>query len=74
MLHVDTNKLRGKMAERRVTQEELARQIGMNAATFYRKMQANGLAFTVGQMHDMVDFLHMSADEATNIFLCNNSQ
>ena len=61
--------LRGKMAERKVTKEELAQKIGVDASTFYRKMRDEGVSFTVGQMHKIVDALGLSHDEATAIFL-----
>jgi hypothetical protein len=68
---VKTNidKLRGKFREKRITQEELASRIGMNASTFSRKMKADGLAFTVGQMHKIVEELGITTDEAVQIFL-----
>ena len=49
--------------------DELAIQIGMNPSTFYRKTK-NGLdAFTVGEMHSLVDALKLSGKEAKDIFL-----
>lgn len=68
-MKTDMHKLRGKIVERQLTQEEFAALIGMDASTFSRKMRANGLAFTVGQMHKIVDILALSHDEATQIFL-----
>lgn len=61
--------LRGKMAERRVGKEELAEKIGVDASTFYRKMKDDGVKFTIGQMHKIVEVLNLSRDEATAIFL-----
>lgn len=61
--------LRGKMAERKVGKEELAQRIGVNASTFYRKMKDEGVSFTVGQMHKIVDALNLSHEEAAAIFL-----
>ena len=70
---VDTAKLRGKITERGLTQRDLAQQIGMDASTFSRKMAANGVAFTIGQMHRITDILALTGEEAANIFLCKNS-
>lgn len=53
---------------------QLAAEIGMDQATFYRKMQSNGKKFTVGEMHRLIDALEISAEEAANIFLFRNSQ
>ncbi len=68
-MKTDMNKLRGKIAECGMNNEEVASSLGMNPSTFYRKMKANGLAFTVGQMQKMVEVLGMSAEEAKQIFL-----
>ena len=61
--------LRGKMVERRVSQEEMARKLGIDASTFYRKMKSDGINFTVGQMHKIVEVLKLTSEEATSIFL-----
>lgn len=66
--------LRGKMAERRVTREEMAKLVGMDASTFYRKMKSEGISFTVGEMHKIVEVLNLTPDEASTIFLWENSQ
>lgn len=68
-MKTNMDKLRGKMTEQRMTHEELATAIGVNPSTFYRKMKANGLAFTVEQMHKIVSVLQISASEAQDIFL-----
>lgn len=73
-MRADMNKLRGKIAEKRITQDELALKVGMNPSTFYRKMKADGLAFTIGQMHQIVEVLDISPEEAKLIFLNQNSQ
>lgn len=61
--------LRGKMAEKHISKEELAERIGVDTSTFYRKMKCEGTKFTVGQMHKIVDVLQLSKDEAISIFL-----
>lgn len=61
--------LRGKMAEKHVGSEELATKIGVDASTFYRKMKNDGVKFTVGQMHKIVEVLSLTRDEASSIFL-----
>lgn len=61
--------LRGKMAEKKVSAEDMAKAMGIDASTFYRKMKSDGLTFTVGQMHQVVNVLKLSPDEATKIFL-----
>ena len=66
--------LRGKMTERRISFEEMARHIGVDVSTFYRKMKSEGTNFTVGQMHKIVEVLQLTTEEASIIFLWNNSQ
>ncbi len=67
-MKTNMDKLKGKITERGITKGELATKIGMDESTFYRKMKADGLAFTVGQMHKMVDVLGITADEAKTFF------
>lgn len=73
-MHVDVSKLRGKMAEKGMNQEAVAKAIGIDTSTFGRKMKCSGLAFTIGQIHRMVDVLEITPDEASKIFLAQNSQ
>ena len=61
--------LRGKMAELKMSPEDMAREIGVDASTFYRTLQTDGVNFTVGQMHKIVDVLQLSREEAASIFL-----
>ena len=67
-LRTDMNRLRGKIVEKQLSQEDISKQLGINPSTFSRKMKANGLAFTVGQMHQIADILEMSDEEAKQIF------
>lgn len=68
-MHTDMAKLRGKIAEKSLTQEEVASMIGVDGSTFSRKMKANGLTFTVEQMHKIADVLALTNQEAVQIFL-----
>lgn len=68
-MKTDMAKLRGKLAEKQMTQEELSEKMGIDSSTFSRKMRANGLAFTVGQLHQMAEILDMTSTEACQIFL-----
>ena len=44
---MNTAKLKGKMKELNVTQEELAKLIGVSLSTINRKLQNDGESFTV---------------------------
>ena len=68
-MKTNMDKLRGRMAEKKIGKEELAERIGMDASTFYRKMRGDGEKFTVGQMHKIVEVLGLSREDAITIFL-----
>ena len=72
-MKVNIDKLRGKIAERGTTQEKVASQIPMNKSTFSRKMQSEGLEFSIGDMHQITEILQLSKEEAGEIFLSENS-
>lgn len=57
------------MAEKKIGKEELAEKIGVDASTFYRKMKDDGVKFTIGQMHKIVEVLDLSREDAATIFL-----
>ena len=61
--------LRGKMTELKLSPEAMAKEIGVDASTFYRKIKTDGINFTVGQMHKIVEVLNLSREEAASIFL-----
>lgn len=61
--------LKRKMAEHKMSPEDMAREIGVDPSTFYRKIKTEGVNFTVGQIHRIVDILHLTKEEATSIFL-----
>lgn len=61
--------LKSKVSAAHVTQNELAALIGIDPSTLYRKMSTGGAGFTVGEVHKIVDALHLSDKEATDIFL-----
>lgn len=62
-------KLRGKIVEKGFTVVEFCKMIGMNPATFYRKLQTNGEEFTLGETFSMIRVLKLSKDEAVTIFM-----
>lgn len=65
--------LRAKMAELGISNETLAKRLGIDVSTLYRKMKSDGTNFTVGQMHAIVAVLGLTHEEASSIFLWNNS-
>ena len=68
-MSTDMRKLRDKMAEMKMSPEDMARKIGVDPSTFYRKIKDDGINFTVGQMHKIVEILQLSKEDAASIFL-----
>ena len=71
---INTELLQKVMKDHDMNVSSLANSIGMDPSTFYRKLQANGIKFTIGQMHSIVDVLALTDDEASDIFFGYNSQ
>lgn len=67
---INVQKLKGKIMERGTTQEALAKALGINKSTFYRKMQQGG-NFTIKEVNLIVLALHLSKDEAMSIFFAD---
>lgn len=66
---MNTLKLKGKIVEKGKNISDLAEAVGVNRATFYRKMAAQGETFTIGEAKRIVAALEISKDEANEIFL-----
>lgn len=67
---MNTSKLKGKMRELNVTQEDLAKLIGVSLSTLNRKLQEdNGEGFTIGEVIRIRECLKLSAEDASQIFL-----
>jgi transposase-like protein len=66
MYQVDVNKLNGKIVERQTTKESIAREIGIDRSTFYRRIKQNKLL--IGDAHKLCECLSLSPTEAIEIF------
>lgn len=67
MFRVDESKLNGKIVERGTTKESIAKLIGVDRCTFYRRIKGNKLL--ISDMHKICDILNLSSAEAIDIFL-----
>lgn len=65
---VNIDKLKGKIVERKTTQEAVADSIGIDRSTFYRKMKNGGFKFTVGEMQKIAEVIPLTVNEAVEIF------
>lgn len=61
MALVDTNRLRGLIAERGFSQVRLAKKLGMHEKTFYEKMRRG--KFDSDEMYDMISILDIVKPE-----------
>lgn len=64
---VDTNKLKGAIVEHGKDQQQIAKEIGIDKSTFYRKMKEGG-SFSVGEAAKMAEVIPLTDSEAIAIF------
>ena len=62
------NKLKGKIVERGMNIESLAKMIGVDRATLYRKLN-DAEKITIGEAAKIKDVLEISESDAYDIFL-----
>lgn len=65
---MDINKLKGKMVEKQVNVETLAKLIGVERSSLYRKFN-NAEKITIGEAQKIKSALGLSDAEACHIFL-----
>ena len=65
---VNTDKLRGKIVECRMSIETLADAVGLNKATLYRRINGGGGAFTIEEADKIASTLQLTSDERNKIF------
>ena len=66
-------KLKGKIVENGMTQEEFAKAVNIDRATLNRRLKRSD-SFTIGEVSKIVTVLNLSEDEALSIFLPSVSQ
>lgn len=64
---VDANKLRGKIAERGMTQGQVAGEIGVTEATFCRKLKSG--RFGLDEAEKLIQVLHI--EDPVAVFFAN---
>lgn len=65
---VNINKLKAKMVEIGINVEELSGAIGMDKATFYRRLSADGQTFLIKEVDAICKELKMTKEEVNEIF------
>lgn len=63
---LDVQKLKGKIVEKGKSVESVSAELGINPATFYRKLKNN--SFEINEADKLVDILSLTNDEAVSIF------
>lgn len=67
-MSINTEMLRQRMKEKGIGPSEVSEKLGIDRATFYRKMKAGGIKFTVAEIQRMIVALGLSDSEAAQIF------
>ena len=65
---VNLNKLKGRIVERGMNVSDLSALIGIDKATFYRKMNSEGKNFTIEEADSIARELKLNCDEVNSIF------
>lgn len=65
---VNVNKLRGKIVECDMNVEEVAKKVGINKTTLYRKLNSGGDNFTLSEVKKIGEVLSLTYNELEIIF------
>ena len=66
---INQKALKAEIIRNGMTQESVAKSIGMSTATFWRKMKAG--TFGIDEVERLIDLLHIS--DPVSVFLCQKS-
>ncbi len=69
---LNVNKLKIKMIEQECNVTKLAKYIGVDESTVYRKLSKNGSEFTIKEAGRMAKHLNFSADDIMEIFFAHD--
>lgn len=65
-------KLKLKLKEKGLSVEDVSKTMGINRATFYRKIKNDGETFTVGDIDKLSRILGLQVNEINEIFFAQN--
>ena len=65
---VNVQRLKSKMQEKNISVEKASQALGMNSATFYRRIARNGENFTIDEVGKLADLLDMEWETLLSIF------
>lgn len=66
---MNTAEVKQRMKDKHITGEMMARELGMDPSTYYRKMQKNGEDFSAVDLNVFKRMLELEGQEALNILL-----
>lgn len=67
-MFVNVNKIHAKLRELVMSVEDVAKRMGIDRSTLYRKLNNNGAGLTVKDAQMLVDILQLTQQEALDIF------
>ena len=67
-MFVNVNKIHAKLKELRMTVEDVAKKMGIDRSTLYRKLGNSGAGLTVKDAQAIVEILQLTQQEALDIF------
>ena len=65
---MNIERLKSALQSQNITIEQASEAIGMNPATFYRRINRNGEKFTVAEVGKLAELLNMSNKKMQDIF------
>lgn len=65
---VNISRLKSAMQERNITINQASEAIGINPATFFRRINRQGVKFTVEEIGKLAELLHLDGPTIQNIF------
>lgn len=66
---MDTIRVKERMKDRHITGDMMAKELGMDPSTYYRKMQKDGGEFSALDLMVFKRVLEMSSQDAVDILL-----
>lgn len=66
---MNTQRVKERMEEKHITSGTMAKELGMNPSTYFRKMQKNGGEFSVLDLMVFKRVLEMNEQDAVDILL-----
>lgn len=65
---VNINKLKARVVENGMSLSELAKEMGIDKSTLYRKLRDDGAGLLVGEATQIISILNLSTEDAAGIF------